>query len=614
MTRDPSAMTPSTAAWIQELDLSVPITAQYLLTGNVHDVHLRPDGSFGTTVAMVRACLVANDYDLVYRFNSLDGIWLEHVRDGVTSNDFFPDSHLNRATVGALAKLADLLVHTGMRAELRVALIIDSGSTIWADHDNVEGGRLLLASRRLATSDVRRVPGGNRIVPPANTIIWIADAENDAPAWLRHSDSTRTLRIPLPSLSMRRAAAAGLLTEIDGEASDPPARESQIAAFAETTQGVTLRAMRSIALLAQDQQSGPDRIDEAVRSYLAGVVDSPWQDPHLLERIKDAEAIVERRVLGQAHAVRRALDILRRSALGLTGAHHGRSGTRPQGILFFAGPTGVGKTELAKTLAEVLFGAEDAYIRFDMSEFSAEHSEARLIGAPPGYIGHREGGELTNAVRERPFSVILFDEIEKAHPRILDKFLQILDDGRLTDGSGDTVHFSESVIIFTSNLGASAALRDAVREHPDSESAGPGAAAMILATIQHHFTDVLHRPELLSRMGDNIIVFDAISPEIGVTLVTKYIGAVVDTVQARLGAPLVLADQVRAAVEDYALTKLPFGGRGIGTAVETALVNPLARSLASAERGKVVRVSAATHTDHGWELTVEVSQKANPHP
>src|SRR5690606_1955709 len=116
--------------------------------------------------------------------------------------------------------------------------------------------------------------------------------------------------------------------------------------------------------------------------------------------------------------------------------------------------TGVGKTELAKALAEVLFGAEDAYIRFDMSEFSAEHSEARLIGAPPGYVGHSAGGELTNAVRERPFSVLLFDEIEKAHPRILDKFLQILDEGRLTDGSGSTVHFSESLIVFTSNLGA----------------------------------------------------------------------------------------------------------------------------------------------------------------
>ncbi|MFV0452688.1 MAG: AAA family ATPase [Propioniciclava sp.] len=601
------AMTPGSAAWVQELDLSVPITAQYVLTGNVHDLHLRADGTFAPTVDVVTACLVANDYDLVYRFTSLEGIWLEHVGDGVVSNSFFPDSHLNRASVGALAKLADLLLHTAGQAQLRVALIIESGSTIWGDADQVEAGRLLLASRRLANREVWRVPGGNRIVPPANTIVWIADAENDAPDWLRHSDSTRTLRIPLPSLSVRRAAAGRLLEEWGPDAPpDPGVLTIGIAAFAETTQGVTLRAMRSIATLARDQQTGPDRIEEAVRSYLAGVVDSPWQDPHLLERIRDAEAIVERRVLGQPHAVRRALDILRRSALGLTGAHHGRSGTRPQGILFFAGPTGVGKTELAKTLAEVLFGAEDAYVRFDMSEFSAEHSEARLIGAPPGYIGHREGGELTNAVRERPFTVILFDEIEKAHPRILDKFLQILDDGRLTDGSGETVHFSESVIIFTSNLGASAALHDAVNG-PEVTPSPEQAAATILATIQRHFTDELQRPELLSRMGDNIIVFDAITPEVGATLVAKYLAAVVDTVAARLGTTLVISERAHRAVEEYALTKLPFGGRGIGTAVETALVNPLARSLASADRGQVVQVSKAVATAHGWEVSVEVS-------
>ena len=122
-------------------------------------------------------------------------------------------------------------------------------------------------------------------------------------------------------------------------------------------------------------------------------------------------------------------------------------------MLFFAGPTGVGKTELAKTLTQLIFGDERAYIRFDMSEFAEEHTGARLLGAPPGYIGYDAGGELTNAVRDKPFSVVLFDEIEKAHPRILDKFLQILEDGRLTDGRGETAYFSEAILVFTSNLG-----------------------------------------------------------------------------------------------------------------------------------------------------------------
>ena len=595
-------------AWVQELDLSLPITAQFLVTGNVHDVHLASDSAgFSSTVDLIRQCLQGNAYDLIYRFSPLEGIRLDHEGPGVTSNEFFPDSHLNRPTVGSVAKLSDLLLQSAGPTERRVALIIESASRIWSDGDNVEAGRLLLASRLLSTQDVHRAPGSERRVAPGNSIIWITDAEGDAPDWLRTSDSTRTLRVPLPSLSVRRAAAARLLPLLSDETTADDADLGGAATvFADTTQGVTLRAMRSIVVLAKDQGIESDRIDEAVRSYLAGVIDSPWQDPHLLTRIRGAEETIERRVLGQPRAVRRALDILLRSALGLTGAHQGGSRARPQGILFFAGPTGVGKTELAKSLAEVLFGTEDAYVRFDMSEFSAEHSEARLIGAPPGYIGHREGGELTNAVRERPFSVLLFDEIEKAHPRILDKFLQILDDGRLTDGSGDTVYFSESVIIFTSNLGAAAALRDASKEGavPSAED----AAARILDSIQRHFTERLERPELLSRMGDNIIVFDSIGEAVGRLLIAKYIDAVAETLRVRSGIALHVGDRARENLEEYALSKLAFGGRGIGTAIETALVNPLARVLADAGAADVVTVTDAVHDAEGWHLDVELAR------
>ena len=173
----------------------------------------------------------------------------------------------------------------------------------------------------------------------------------------------------------------------------------------------------------------------------------------LRQRMKRASEILEARIKGQGHALDKTLDILARSILGLSGAQSGAMHTRPRGALFLVGPTGVGKTELAKAVTELLFGDESACHRFDMSEFMEETSVSRLIGAPPGHQGHEKGGQLINAANRRPFSVFLFDEVEKAHPRVLDLFLQILDEGRLTDSRGSTAYFSEALIIFTSNIG-----------------------------------------------------------------------------------------------------------------------------------------------------------------
>src|SRR5205814_1862259 len=153
------------------------------------------------------------------------------------------------------------------------------------------------------------------------------------------------------------------------------------------------------------------------------------------------------RVKGQDAVIEQVVPTLIRAKMGMSDVGGGQHSSKPRGVFFFVGPTGVGKTELSKAIAELIFGDEKAMIRFDMSEYSEEHQQARLIGAPPGYVGFDQGGQLTNAIIEKPFSVVLFDEIEKAHGRILDKFLQILDEGRLTDGMGRTVYFSEAILI-----------------------------------------------------------------------------------------------------------------------------------------------------------------------
>lgn len=243
---------------------------------------------------------------------------------------------------------------------------------------------------------------------------------------------------------------------------------------------------------------------------------------------------------------------------------------------------------MAKALTKLLFDDERFYIRFDMSEFSAEHAADRLIGAPPGYVGYDAGGELTNAIRQRPFSLLLFDEIEKAHPRILDKFLQLLDDGRLTDGRGETVFFTEAVVVFTSNLGIYADVEDRDGNGLPVRTRRPTVdrakmtyeemTARVQQAIRDYFTLQLGRPELLNRIGDNIVVFDFIDRESGARILDLMLENIVSRVDrehsVRLEIPPKTRDVLRSAclVDDT----LELGGRGIGSTLETVLINPLA--------------------------------------
>uniref|UniRef100_UPI00272D86BF AAA family ATPase n=1 Tax=Paracoccus sediminilitoris TaxID=2202419 RepID=UPI00272D86BF len=253
---------------------------------------------------------------------------------------------------------------------------------------------------------------------------------------------------------------------------------------------------------------------------------------------------------------------------------------RPLGSFLFLGPTGVGKTELTKALAEYMFDDDSAMVRIDMSEFMEKHSVARLIGAPPGYVGYDEGGVLTEAVRRRPYQVILFDEVEKAHPDVFNVLLQVLDDGVLTDGQGRTVDFKQTLIILTSNLGSQAL------SHLPEEADASDARHQVMEAVRSHF-----RPEFLNRL-DEIIIFRRLSRSNMDGIVTVQLARLERRLAARK-ITLDLDDAARTWLADQGYDPV-FGARPLKRVIQRALQDPLAELLLSGEvlDGATVKVSA----------------------
>ena len=280
------------------------------------------------------------------------------------------------------------------------------------------------------------------------------------------------------------------------------------------------------------------------------------------DKLLKMEGALGTRVVGQAEAVAAVANAIRRSRAGLSDPK------RPNGSFLFLGPTGVGKTELSKALAEFLFDTEDSLVRIDMSEFMEKHSVARMIGAPPGYVGYEEGGYLTEAVRRRPYSVILLDEIEKAHPDVFNVLLQVLDDGRLTDGQGRTVDFRNTVVIMTSNLGSQTIQEMAGKDYGRMKAA-------VLENVSDHF-----RPEFVNRI-DEIVVFHPL----GRSEIRRIVDIQIEGLRRRL------ADRELALVlDDAALDRLGdagfdpvYGARPLKRAIQTDLENPLAQRLLAGE-------------------------------
>ncbi|MFZ5864613.1 MAG: ATP-dependent chaperone ClpB [Thermodesulfobacteriota bacterium] len=364
-------------------------------------------------------------------------------------------------------------------------------------------------------------------------------------------------------------------------------REGDLSRAAELKYGMLISLEKDIkekneelAAIQQDggllkEEVGPEDVAEVVAKW-TGIPVSKMLEGEL-DKLLKMEDRIEKRVIGQQEAVVAVCDAVRRARSGL------QDPNRPIGSFMFLGPTGVGKTELARALAEFLFDDEQAMVRVDMSEYMERHSVARLIGAPPGYVGYEEGGYLTEAVRRRPYSVVLFDEVEKAHPEVFNALLQILDDGRLTDGKGRTVDFKNTIIIMTSNIG-SADIQDLAGKNEEM------VRSRVMDALRRHF-----KPEFLNRL-DDIIIFHALTRD--------QIKQIVDIQIARLNKRLAdnkLAVQLDASARDMLANEgfdPHFGARPLKRAIQRLIENPLALQILKGDFKPGDTIQVTTDGDH----------------
>ncbi|AGR40856.1 AAA family ATPase [Spiroplasma taiwanense] len=442
----------------------------------------------------------------------------------------------------------------------KIVFLADYTNFVFADNSLELEDRIVLTefSKSLKESEFSI----SKIDELSNCIIFLTKKINQLPPNLYlDNPEILILTIPKPNREERREFLSTLkslisVTDISLEFEN----------IVDATEGWTLKELSHFVKFSCNFAQ-PITFNKLFNIYNYGEKISPWEELSY-EKMLSIKDVLSSKVIGQEDAISKVIKIIYKAYTGLSGVTYSSKRSKPKGTLFFVGPTGTGKTELAKAITTFLFNDETNLIRFDMSEYGQENSDQKLIGAPPGYVGFEGGGQLTNAVKEKPFSVILFDEIEKANPKIFDKFLQILEDGRLTDNTGQTVSFSETFIIFTSNIGAA-------EVSPNQESTL--IYNEFIRKVQNHFTNELNRPELLGRFGNNIIPFNFIKD---LSLKAKIIKqkvkplqiAIYEKYKAKLYIDLNDQNIIEIILQNADERR---GGRDVLNSLETNLVDPL---------------------------------------
>lgn len=584
--------------WLERFRRDIGYKSSVIVFGNTADIMLNPknSGKYDSVINTLISYVRDKGFKQVVKWDRVEGIdhnisdeiaeisnpeSEESVTDEYDLGGFNVEDNTNPK--GKCYKSPDeffpYMLNVIRNSHNKTAFVLDYSDYIFGNANSLSEkereylatlGKTLEASQSYNMLDSSFADIGNIVIIVAHNNAMIP------PVFYLNNSMVSSVSVPMPGHNEREhfidtnRACLNITQDI---IADKTAKDDLIDAL----DGFSLKDIAQMMKLSR-QMTEKMSFEKLINLFKYGEKVSPWEELSK-DKIERIEEELGKRVKGQDAAISKVKDVIIRAYTGFSGLQHSSKQKKPKGTLFFVGPTGVGKTELAKSLANFVFGDENACIRFDMSEYNHEHSDQRLVGAPPGYVGYEAGGQLTNAVKEKPFCVLLFDEVEKAHGRILDKFLQILEDGRLTDGKGETVYFSETIIIFTSNIGAA---------EVDSNMVPKEVKKQFVEKVQKHFIEELGRPELLNRIGDNIVAFNFIDdPEVFTKIAKLKFKTIEDFVKERYGANIVFDNEDEIFVSIGKKAGKQNGGRGLLNVMETVIINPLSEFIF--ERSDILR-------------------------
>ena len=594
--------------WQTEIDLHRSIDTAIILEGNVNDdqvYYIGNEFSMAPTEKYLYDYLKSIGYETVVFFSHIDGFFNKYDKNELKRfkrilHRAESEDETESTGIATCSRFGAALEDIRMimeNKESAVAIIMCDVSRYISNPSYItEADHFLFSKLNMSTKTKRVFANGLH-----NIMFLIAEKSNDIPAWFYlNNPRVKTITIPAPDRNIRRLYIDGVYDDFDGNSGEeaPEEIERNKELFVSYTDGFRLVDLESLKILMNREEIPVAKISKGVSKFKYGIEDNPWEDDSLRSELSKLEEILKRRVKGQDSAVAKASAIIKSAVLGLAGLQHSSSKSKPRGVMFLAGPTGTGKTELAKAISEWIFKSDSHVIRFDMSEYSQSHTDQRLLGAPPGYVGYEQGGQLTEAVKKDPFAVLLFDEIEKAHPSIMDKFLQILEDGRMTDGKGETVYFSDSLIIFTSNLGMIQETEgkdgktikykvpygcDGCNEENEeiAEAKYEEYTKLVLGGIDKFFVENIQRPELKNRIGENFIVFDFISYEASKKIAQKQLDTIIRNIKEQKNIVLKFTtgalEQLHKEISKE--EHISQGGRGVGNVIENMVLRPLSNYL-----------------------------------